>query len=208
MNEQIIFDGHKFTKDKKTGYYLKTTLPRKRLHIYVWEYYNNCKVPKGFDIHHKDQNKDNNDISNLECISRSRHNKLHGELLTEEQREKRRQNMDINARPAAIEWHKSQDGRDWHKEQYKDSLGKYNAIKTKKKCEYCGAEYETVEHGNNKFCSNKCKSAWRRASGIDNIEKTCEYCGKTFISNKYHKTRFCSNVCAGRAVSGSKRTLL
>ena len=205
--KQIIFDGHKFTKDEKTGYYLKTTLPRTRLHIYVWEYYNNCKVPKGFDIHHKDMNKDNNDISNLECISRSRHNKLHGELLTEEQREKKRKNMDINARPAAIEWHKSEEGRAWHKEQYSKTLGSVNRKKVKMICEYCGAEYETYSNENNRFCSNNCKSAWRRDSGIDNVEKTCEYCGKTFISNKYYKSRFCSNTCASMAFTGSKRTL-
>lgn len=166
MSEHIIFDGHKFTKDKTTGYYIKTTAPRKRLHIYVWEYYNNCKVPKGFDIHHKDMNKDNNDISNLECISRSRHNKIHGELLSEETREARRRNMNEIARPKAIEWHKSEAGREWHKEQYKETLGKYEKVKIKKICEECGGEYE-VNNSNastSRFCSNKCKSRWRRST--------------------------------------------
>lgn len=208
MSEHIIFDGHKFTKDKTTGYYIKTTTPRTRLHIYVWEYYNNCKVPKGFDIHHKDMNKDNNDISNLELVSRSRHNKLHGELLSEETREARRKNMNEVARPAAIEWHKSEAGKEWHKEQYKETLGKYNAVKIKKICEECGAEYETIEHGNNRFCSNKCKSRWRRRSGLDDVERICEYCGKVFKTNKYKPTKYCSSLCVSRAVTGSKRSLL
>lgn len=203
--DQIIFDGHKFTKDKKTGYYLKTTKPRKRLHIYVWEYHNGCEVPKGYEIHHKDLNKDNNDISNLICIPSKEHKQIHSLLLTDEQIASRRANMNENVRPKAIEWHKSEEGREWHKEQYKNTLEKFNAIKIKKKCEMCGGEYETVEHGNNRFCSNKCKSRWRRASGVDNVERICEYCGKTFICNKYKPTKYCSSKCA---ITGSKRALL
>ena len=60
----IKFNGEKFTLDKRTGYYLKTTKPIKRLHIYIWEYYNGL-VPEGCHIHHKDFNKFNNDISNF-----------------------------------------------------------------------------------------------------------------------------------------------
>lgn len=199
MSDQVIFDGYKFTKDKRTGYYLKTTKPRTRLHIYVWEYYNGCKVPKGFDIHHKDMNKDNNDISNLECVSRSRHNKIHGELLTEEARERRRQNMNKNARPKAIEWHKSKEGREWHKEQWENSLGKYQQIKIKKKCACCGKEYE-VNYSNastSRFCSNKCKSKWRRDSGLDNVERVCERCGRVYLVNKYSKGKICRK-CSGK----------
>lgn len=197
--EQIIFDGHKFTKEKKTGYYLKTTKPRTRLHIYVWEYYNGCKVPKGFDIHHKDKNKDNNDISNLECISRSRHNKIHGEMLTEEQREWRRKNMNEKARPEACKWHKSKEGREWHKEQWKNSLGKYQQTKIKKTCEECGEEYE-VNYSNasvSRFCSNKCKSRWRRRSGLDNVERICVKCGNTYLVNKYSTGKICRR-CSGK----------
>lgn len=31
MEKHIIFNGCKFTRDEKTGYYLKSTKPRKRL---------------------------------------------------------------------------------------------------------------------------------------------------------------------------------
>lgn len=203
--EQIIFDGHKFTRDKKTGYYLKTTKPRKRLHIYVWEYHNGCEVPKGYEIHHKDLNKDNNDISNLICIPSKEHKHIHSLLLTDEQRASRRANMNEKARPKAIEWHKSEEGRAWHKEQYNKTLGSANRKKVIKICEECGAEYEAYNNGSNRFCSNKCKSRWRRASGIDNVERVCECCGKVFSTNKYKPTKYCGNVCASK---GSKRTLL
>ena len=206
--KQIIFDGHKFTRDEKTGYYLKTTKPRKRLHIYVWEYHNGCEVPKGYEIHHKDLNKDNNDISNLICIPSKEHKKIHSETLTDTQREARRRNMNEVARPKAIEWHKSEEGRAWHKEQYKNTLGSADRKKIKKICEECGGEFEAYNTGANRFCSNKCKSRWRRASGIDDVERICEYCGKTFKVNKYKPTKYCGSLCAGRAVTGSKRSLL
>lgn len=54
-----IFDGLSFRKDKKTGYYLNAKT-HKRLHVYVWEHFNGT-IPKGYEIHHKDFNKKNNE---------------------------------------------------------------------------------------------------------------------------------------------------
>ena len=194
--KQVVFDGHTFTKDEKTGYYLKTTYPRERLHRYVWEYYNGCKIPKGFDVHHIDGNKDNNDISNLTCITRKRHNQIHSDskTWTEQQLKEARERMD-HARKYASEWHKSEEGRAWHREQYEKTLGKAKQIKTKRICEYCGKTYETISTGNSRFCSNKCKSAWRRKAGLDDIEVECVFCGKKFKTNKYNPKKYCSNNC-------------
>lgn len=38
----------------------------------------------GLDVHHKDCNKDNNDIENLQLMSREKHNQLHGILNRDE----------------------------------------------------------------------------------------------------------------------------
>jgi hypothetical protein len=152
-----------------------------------------------YEVHHIDQNVDNNDIENLQLVTREMHHKIHGELLTEEQREKRRENMNRNARPAAIKWHQSEEGREWHKKQYKISLGSADRKKIKKICDCCGREYEVYDNGTSRFCSNNCKSKWRRDSGIDNVEKTCVGCGKTFITNKYSKAIYCSNICSSKA---------
>jgi hypothetical protein len=46
-------------------------------HHYVWCKYNNISIPVGYVIHHKDGNKLNNTISNLELISKKNHSKLH-----------------------------------------------------------------------------------------------------------------------------------
>lgn len=187
-----IVNGLKFRKDKKTGYYLSGVIEgkRKRLHRYMWEQVHGV-IPKGYDIHHIDHNKDNNDISNLELIASIRHKQIHGLELTEEQRQFYRDNLNKKARPKAIQWHKTKEASKWHKEQYKMTLGLRKP--TKMTCEYCGKEYETMINGSNRFCSNKCKSAFRRMSGVDNETRKCVVCGKEFECNKYSKKQKCDN---------------
>lgn len=47
-------------------------------HQYIWCLYNNrTEVPKGYVIHHKDHDKLNNSIDNLECLTRSQHMTYH-----------------------------------------------------------------------------------------------------------------------------------
>ena len=78
MEKYIYFNGIKFTRDEKTGYYLNSTI-RKRLHRYVWEFYNGS-IESGYDIHHIDGDKSNNDISNLAKMSRHKHAEIHGDM--------------------------------------------------------------------------------------------------------------------------------
>lgn len=71
------FQPHQHFNDKKFtlrchGYFELTTGDRKLMHRYVWEFYNGA-IPEKWDIHHKDENKHNNDISNLECLPKSEH---------------------------------------------------------------------------------------------------------------------------------------
>ncbi|WP_077603633.1 HNH endonuclease [Oceanobacillus sojae] len=69
-----MFDGVKFSL-RNHGYYSRTDGDRKLMHRYVWEYYNG-KIPENHDIHHKDHDRSNNDISNLELYSKSDHARL------------------------------------------------------------------------------------------------------------------------------------
>jgi predicted DNA-binding protein YlxM (UPF0122 family) len=74
----ILYDGRKWTVSKTSGYYRDTVSRKKHisLHRYVWEKHFGV-IPENYDIHHKDENKSNNDISNLECILKSEHTRLH-----------------------------------------------------------------------------------------------------------------------------------
>lgn len=194
----IIYNNHRFCK-QSNGYYQGYVDGIKiRLHRYVYI----CEkgaIPEGYHIHHIDFDKDNNDISNLVALSPYEHLKLHGDQKTLDNYEELIWNLDTNARPKASEWHGSEEGLAWHREhyeKYKDCL--YNT-KTFV-CECCGKEFEAIDNGHNRFCSNNCKSKWRRKSGIDNETRICKHCGKEFTTNKYSKTKYCSRKC-----SSSKR---
>lgn len=193
-DKKIIFNDLVYTRDDKTGYHLNSTL-RKRLHRSIWEHHNG-EIPEGYHIHHVDGDKSNNDIENLQLLSASQHQYLHGKQI--ENIEKMRR-IQVEGRMKAGIWHKSEEGRQWHKQHYekhKDTLYK----KETKKCACCGDEFETVISKTNLYCSNKCKSKARRESGVDDVTKECEFCGKPFVSNKYQKKRFCSKTCSNKGV--------
>ncbi len=197
MEKYIYFDNKKFTRDEKTGYYLNSTI-RKRLHVYVWEYHNG-KVPKGFAVHHIDHNKNNNEIDNLMIISHSKHATHHGNERAKKYYKEIVKNLNDNARPKAVIWHKSKEGREWHKKHYENMRAKLYK-KVELVCLHCGRVYKSSQKGYSKFCSNKCKSAYRRVSGVDDEIRKCRYCGEDFKVNKYSKTIYCSRSCSSKAV--------
>ena len=68
------FNGSKFTK-RNHGYLAKTDGDRELMHRIVWENHRGS-IPKGYDIHHKNHNKTDNQIENLELYTKSEHAKL------------------------------------------------------------------------------------------------------------------------------------
>ena len=115
------FDGLSFRRDKKTGYFLNAKT-HKRLHVYVWEYYNGSEVPKGYNVHHKNFDKNNNEIENLVLMTAKEHSNLHGSSWSEERREWARENLAKNARPKASKWHGSEEGKKWHSQHAEKNL--------------------------------------------------------------------------------------
>lgn len=189
-----IFNGRTYRLDKRTGYYLASNGDggkRKRLHIAVWESHNGA-VPKGHHIHHIDRDKTNNEIENLQCLTASENNRVHAALMTDERREQLRRNIIENVIPKSKEWHKSEEGRAWHREHGRRC---WEGVEPSEYiCTNCGKRYESrnrYSEGSNRFCSNACKSAYRRKSGVDDIEIVCSVCGKTFKANKYAKRTRC-----------------
>lgn len=190
------FNGIRFTQSNDGEYFNNSTI-HKSMHRYVWEYYNGS-IPKGYEVHHKDFDKSNNDISNLQLLKESEHKKLHGELLTKEQREWRRNNLNENARPKAIEWHKSKIGKAWHKEQVnirKDNRSEVHGICLQCKKEFIG--YNNQGH-TKKFCSGACAQKYRRNNGLNDIIKICPICNKEYKTDKYRPSQTCSKSCANK----------
>jgi hypothetical protein len=160
------------------------------LHRQIW-IDNNGKIPEGAHIHHEDNNPLNNDIKNLVCLTPKQHCAEHpwdidridlqSELLK-------------RIRPLTKAWHKSEEGLKKHAEI--GAMAYNNFVSIEKTCKNCECLFLTKKLGHlDEYCSNKCKSAYRRKTGIDNEQRTCE-CGKEFTANKYSKTKYCSRSCS------------
>ena len=190
MNESQQHFGLKFYKDHKTGYWISCKCPKVRAHRWVWQNVNG-KIPEGCHIHHKDEDKSNNDISNLCLMPRQAHLSLH---MTKEKREWASKRME-EIRPLTKEWHSSGEGRAWHKyHALKNKFGKNEPRQVE--CAQCRKKYETTKLSRSYFCSNPCKSKNRRDSGVDDIVKICLACKNEFKCNKYAKMIYCSRICA------------
>lgn len=190
-----VYKGRSYRLDKRTGYYLAAKKGadgrRKRLHVAVYEG-EVGPLAEGMCVHHVDGDKRDNEPQNLVAMSASDHSKLHGAAMSDERREAARRSLAEVARPKASEWHRSGAGRAWHRAHAKEAYATRG--KQAYACTHCGRAFETrhvYAETANRFCSNACKSAHRRAMGYDNIERSCERCGTPFETNKYSARRFC-----------------
>lgn len=81
-NRRCIWMGRKYYLSKK-GYFVRNIKVNKKkgcmisLHREVYEYYSLEKIKTNHDIHHKDENKINNNFINLEQICRKKHKQIH-----------------------------------------------------------------------------------------------------------------------------------
>lgn len=162
-------------KLQKSGYY---NFGRKRLHRVIWEDVHG-PIPKGFDIHHKDGNKQNNSIYNLECISHSDHLSLHMKIC--------------HKRHA---WHKSAEGRKALGEKSKE-LWKTREAK-KLVCIHCGGDFEAIQADRAKYCSISCMDKARYQRRVDFEDRECVICKAQFSCRKKDKTKTCGYKCGDR----------
>lgn len=178
---KIIFNGMSFYKypesksrSRRKYYYINNFVKGiTTLHREIWKFYNG-QIPIGFHIHHKDGNTDNNDISNLDCVSLKNHNQLHNSEIE-------RKNLSIKT-----------------KELWKDRK------KYKKICLFCKNEFETFWKNTAKFCSGNCTTNFRNKSKIDHVDKECVICKNKFKCNKYSPTTTCSRYCADKKATKTK----
>ena len=136
------------------NYYQKNGV---RLHRLVWQDANG-EIPKNCHIHHKDKDKTNNQLSNLECLSFVEHAKEHNDEI---KKEIGRKNIK-KAQEFAKLWHKSNDGKKWHKKHWEENCKEiFTKKEISKNCQNCSKEYFTTKTCQNKskFCGNNCKAS-------------------------------------------------
>lgn len=178
-------DSHYYRPD---GRYIKRSVGY--LHQEVWKFHNG-DIPDGYHVHHRDGNPLNNDITNLECIPGFDHLSFHA----------KQQEPDLEhlaaIRPLAAAWHGTEAGRELGRRN-----GERNWVLLQPRtytCQHCGKVFERKSLQPVKFCSNACKSAWRRAHHIDDEQRVCVVCGAAFTANHYDDTKTCSRKCAARS---------
>ena len=163
----------------------------KRMHVAVWEFFNG-KVPKGFHIHHKDNNPHNNEVENLELLEGSFHISKHTKERIQTNKTWFNEFVSKGIESAKA-WHSSPEGIQWHKEHAakfnfgSKTFGQFN-------CKSCNTTFEK-QNFDHQFCSNKCKSKHRRANGCDDVKKICPSCQKEYTVNKYSRGKTCSLKC-------------
>ncbi|MGP6175424.1 HNH endonuclease signature motif containing protein [Corynebacterium sp. A21] len=216
--ETVTFNGVKFRRYPEAKqqahrrYYRAGIADSQRgiqaLHQEVWKHYNGgAAIPDGYHVHHKDHDFNNNSPGNLELVERLAHLRQHfAERKSDpEFRKKASENL-RKVSAAAAEWHGSPEGLEWHSKHGKESWEKreYRDLT----CEQCGGNFETKSrHGSERFCSNKCKSAWRRDSGVDDVDRECAFCRTEFRVNKYSKARCCGRKCGANLRSRERAGL-
>ena len=168
----------------------------RRLHVEVWESVNGL-TPKGWHVHHKDENRSNNQLSNLEALPGGEHLSLH---MTQPDRVQKSKVSIQKARIAASEWHGSEAGRAWHSKNYHENVAHLRDEMVDLVCSYCQKPYQMSKlwAKNSQFCSANCKSIARRKSGVDDEQRQCQACGAEFTVNKYARKITCSKKCASK----------
>lgn len=205
MEQRVVeFNGDTYIRNPKSRYYFKHTTRNserkgaRQLHRAVWEFYNG-PIPDGCHIHHIDGDIDNNDISNLECITAAEHLSMHGRKNYQdpEFRRKALENLDA-VRGKAAEWHSSQEGIEWHRQHTAESLAK-TWDKVECTCEVCGKKYIATKRSH--YCSQKCQRRARAAKHghiVKEEVRACLWCGKTYKATNGIQ-RYCSKQCSYRA---------
>ncbi len=163
------------------------------LHRAVWESVNG-EIPKGYHIHHIDEDPGNNSIENLECLPVKEHAAMHP--FSDERYSDQIEHL-ARINHLAKAWHSTPEGREVHSRI--GAMAYENFVPQEKPCDNCGKIFMPNALGNrDRFCSNSCKSAHRRKSGIDDEVRVCVYCAGYFTINKYSKARTCSRACTNR----------
>lgn len=149
---------------------------RRHAHRVVYEQHHG-PIPAGWVVHHKDEDKGNNDPANLEAMPRGQHQRLHatGQPASDKQRAAARKTLERLRSP-------------------KDA-----------KCIQCGAGF--VSHSAReagKFCSRPCVEQWRNAKFAPE-PRNCIVCQQEYMAVKRFQ-RYCCKACGAKSTVRTYRT--
>lgn len=153
MSETQNFNGSVYYACRDRGYFSRKNPSTEYMHRDVWAYHNG-PIPIGYHIHHIDEDKANNSIENLACMSASDHSKLHAKTNSWVGSAENKAQL-IEAGKKSKEWHGSAEGLAWHSKNGKAAWA--DRKMHEKKCEQCGGDYVTPYPNKSMFCHVNCK---------------------------------------------------
>ncbi|MBR0289664.1 MAG: HNH endonuclease [Selenomonadaceae bacterium] len=169
------------------------------LHRTVFAYYHG-EIPNDCVIHHLDENKSNNAIENLKCLTRSQHQALHNNNAPEQKFTCKYCGKIIPFNKRGKKTFCSQKCRDaWYKENAQ--------VLEERKCELCGKTFTAFPWQDWHYCSKSCsaKAGWRKERKKKS-QATCPVCGNSFKKHSA-KQQTCSRKCAGELRRQKKNSL-
>ena len=95
--DKMIYDKIIWSRGTK-GYYRNRK--HGQFHRYIWEKHNECKIPEGYIIHHKNEDKEDNDPSNLILMTHGEHSSLHHTGLKHNEETKKKISEAVRNRPS------------------------------------------------------------------------------------------------------------
>lgn len=201
--EHVFYRGEKFWIQSSGRYFQsgRKGAPERLLHRKIWCDHHGS-IPENYEVHHRDGNWRNNAISNLELRRKGEHQSEHMLIRSADPAIRKQLLATLSlAREAASRWHKSSDGRAWHKLHGKrmwKNRTQHSAV-----CEKCGEQFQTYWPSKARFCSSSCsQSVYFRTYFTD--RRICAWCGKEFMANRHRKTACCSYACANRKRAADK----
>ena len=182
---QKKFAGFKFYKNKSKNFCCTVSI-----HRFIWTYFNG-EIPEGYDVHHRDFNHDNNDIANLELVTKDEHKKIHAAIKSKRKPNKK---STFTCAVCGREYESSNRGNNAYCSAKCKKIAERTRAVEIKTCAVCGKEFSTSDDA--RFCSRKCIGKFLKRQEV----KTCPVCGKIFSDVVSKHRRHCSPECAAAAL--------
>lgn len=161
------------------------------IHQVVWRYYHG-DIPEGYEIHHDNENKADNSIVNLKCLTKAEHRSIHkADRLTD---------TNVTKTFVCAICGKEFNGSVGSKNLYCEACAEShpNELLKEKKCPHCGKLF-FAKHYNQKYCSRQCGFNARSQRAI--ITRQCPVCGKEFSQRESDHNQACSSECGHKLSS-------